>query len=110
VNRPKLVMMLGLVASILLGCREPLQFDHAYTADETRGKALVKQNCANSCHPSDAFTRLAKDRKVRNFNQLAYAIRDYYELVVGDEQNYSQQDVFDMARYLNKTYYRFPSF
>ena len=109
-SRPKVLMMLIFGASLLIGCREGLDFDRAYTADEERGKALVRQNCANTCHPSDAFTKPAGQRKAKNYNQLAYAVRDYYEQVVGDEQNYSQQDVFDMARYLNKQYYHYRSF
>lgn len=106
--RPPLVMLLAFGACVLIGCREPLDFDRAFTADEERGKALIRQNCANSCHPADAFTR--PNRSVKNFNQLAYKIRDYYEQVVGDESNYSQQDIFDMARYLNRTYYHYHSY
>jgi hypothetical protein len=109
-HRPKVLMLLAFGATLLIGCREPLDFDRAFTADEERGKALIRQNCANTCHPADAFTKPNTQKKVKNFNQLAYAVRDYYEQVVGDEQNYSQQDVFDMARYLNKQYYHYRSF
>ena len=106
-SRPKLALILAFGAAFLLSCREPLDFDRAFTADPERGRTLVKQNCANACHPADAFTR--KGHKVKNFNQLAYAVRDYYEAIVGDETNYSQQDVFDMAKYLNRTYYHYYS-
>lgn len=107
-RRPSIVFLLAFGATVLIGCREPLDFDRAFTADDERGRTLVKQNCANSCHPSNAFS--SPNHKVKNFNQLAYAVRDYYEQVVGDESNYSQQDVFDMARYLNRTYYHFHSY
>jgi hypothetical protein len=34
-------------------------------------------------------------------------VRDYYEQVMGKDAEYSQQDVFDMSRYLNEKYYKF---
>lgn len=92
----------GLV--LLAGCREPLDFGRSLTADPDRGFRLYKANCANTCHPDNAFT----DKSVKNYEELAYVVRDYYEEVVGKgEHAYSQQDVFDITRYLNDKYYRF---
>lgn len=96
-----IVLALGLLS--LIGCREPLDFDRAYTSDPDRGARLYKQNCANSCHPDNAFDQ----KSVKNFEQLAYTVRDYYEQVMGKDAEYSQQDIFDISRYLNEKYYKF---
>jgi mono/diheme cytochrome c family protein len=88
---------------MILGCREPLDFDREFTADPERGKALFMQNCANTCHPADAFAH----KKVRSFEELANRTRDYYEQVLGKGAEYSQQDIFDLAKYLDKTYYHY---
>lgn len=93
--------LLGLVA--LAGCREPLDFGRTLTADPARGYRLYKANCANTCHPDSAFDQ----KSVRSYEELAYVVRDYYEEVVGKDTNYSQQDIFDIARYLNDKHYKF---
>lgn len=102
-KRPALLTALAFIAVVALGCREPLDFDRSFTADPERGYRLFKGNCANTCHPANAF----EVKSVKNYEQLAYVVRDYYEQVVGGEQNYSQQDVFDMVRYLNDKHYKF---
>lgn len=102
-KRPALLVVLAFCATVAMGCREPLDFDRSFTADPERGYRLFKGNCANTCHPANAF----EVKTVKNYEQLAYAVRDYYEQVVGGESNYPQQDVFDMTRYLNDKYYKF---
>ena len=87
----------------VLGCREALQFDRVSLADPERGARLFRANCAKSCHPTYAF----EQPEVTTYEELAYTVRDYYEGVMGGEGNYSQQDVFDMTRYLNDKYYKF---
>lgn len=102
-KRPILLTAFAFIAVAAFGCREPLDFDRSFTADPERGYRLFKGNCANTCHPANAF----EVKSVKNYEQLAYVTRDYYEQVVGGEQNYSQQDVFDMVRYLNDKHYKF---
>lgn len=102
-KRPALLVALAFCAALGFGCREPLDFDRSFTADPERGFRLYKGNCANTCHPANAF----EVKTVKNYEQLAYAVRDYYEQVVGGESNYAQQDVFDMTRYLNDKHYKF---
>jgi hypothetical protein len=101
--RKPLAIVLALGVLSVIGCREPLDFDRTYTADPDRGARLYKTNCANSCHPDNAFDQ----KSVKNFEQLAYTVRDYYEQVMGKDTEYSQQDIFDISRYLNEKYYKF---
>lgn len=102
--RPTLPWILGFgVLALMAGCREPLDFDRSLTADPDRGKLLYTKNCANTCHPANAFEK----RDVKNFEQLAYTVREYYEKQLGPNPDYSQQDVFDISRYLDKQYYHF---
>ena len=96
-----LVATFGILA--MVGCREALDFDRTYTSDPDRGARLYKSNCANSCHPDNAFDQ----KSVKSFEELAYTTRDYYEQVMGADAEYSQQDVFDIARYLNEKHYKF---
>ena len=103
-TRTTMFCLLGLGIALALGCREPLDFDRSLTADADRGEHLFKQNCANTCHPDNAFAQ----RNVKNYQQLAYKVRDYYEAAVGDDSDDTQQDVFDITKYLNRTYYRYP--
>jgi cytochrome c len=102
---PRIPLMIAVTFGLLamVGCREALDFDRTYTADPDRGARLYKANCANSCHPDNAFDQ----KSVKSFEQLAYTTREYYEQVMGQGAEYSQQDVFDIARYLNDKYYKF---
>lgn len=104
---PAAVALIGLTG-FMWGCREPLDFDRSLTADAERGARIWRTTCANSCHPANAFD--PNVRKVKNYRQLAYVIRDYYEREVGEPENYSQQDIFDLLRYLDKTHYKFRRF
>ena len=90
-------------AAVLVGCREPMDFGRTLTADPARGLRLYTANCANTCHPDNAF----QIKSVTSYEELAYTVRDYYEQVVGKDANYSQQDIFDITRYLNDKHYRF---
>lgn len=88
---------------MMLGCREPLDFDQAFTADPARGQRLYQQNCANTCHPDNAF----EHKHVTSYEQLAYTVRDYYEKALGKDAEFTAQDVFDISTYLNENYYHF---
>lgn len=102
---PTVLVLVGL-SGMAWGCREPLDFDRALTADAERGARLYRTTCANSCHPANAYE--PNVRKVKNWRQLAHVVRDHYEREMGDDpDSYSQQDIFDIARYLDKTYYKF---
>ncbi|HEY9723498.1 MAG TPA: hypothetical protein V6D47_15915 [Oscillatoriaceae cyanobacterium] len=101
-RRATVVWLIAFGVVALVGCRQPLDFDLAATADPERGRELYMAHCANTCHPDNAF----HVRHVQNFNQLAETVRTYYEQTL-DGKSYPQQDVFDMSRYLNQQYYHF---
>ena len=101
--RIPLLLVVALGVTTMLGCREPLDFDRSFMADPDRGERLYKANCANSCHPDNAFNQ----KSVKSYEELAYTVRDYYEQVMGDSTDYTQQDIFDIARYLNEKHYKF---
>ena len=102
---PRIPLALFAIVGVvtMIGCREPLDFDRTYTADPDRGARLYKANCANSCHPDNAFDQ----KSVKSFEQLAYTTREYYEQVMGQGAEYSQQDIFDISRHLNEKHYKF---
>lgn len=115
-SRSMVIWALMLGVATLAGCREPLDFTRNLTADVDRGKRLYMANCANTCHPDDAFER----KTVKSYEELAYTVRDYLEQVEKDRpkdesgsllsraaQLGGQQDVFDITKYLNETHYRF---
>lgn len=101
-RRAPVIWLIAFGVVALVGCRQPLDFDQAATADPERGHELYMAHCANTCHPDDAFKR----HHVQNFTQLAETVRTYYEQSLGNT-NYPQQDVFDISRYLNQKYYHF---
>ena len=116
---PRSVLLWALAFGLvtMAGCREPLDFSRALTADVDRGQRLYNANCANTCHPDNAFDK----KSVKSYEELAYTVRDYLERVEKDrpaevEQGSllqrasmmgGQQDVFDIARYLNDKHYKF---
>ncbi|MEB3284956.1 MAG: cytochrome c [Candidatus Sericytochromatia bacterium] len=102
-SRFKIVALLACAFLFSLGCREPLQFDRVNLADAERGARLFRGNCAKSCHPAHA----CEQPQLTSYEELAYTVRDYYEGAMGGEDNYSQQDIFDITRYLNDKYYKF---
>jgi hypothetical protein len=101
-RRTAAICLLGLSVAFAVGCRQSLNFDYGLTADPQRGSRLFSENCANVCHPDNAFQK----RGVKNYEQLAYKVRDYYEQAAGDQDDITQ-DVFDLTRYLNDTYYHY---
>lgn len=103
-----LSLLLGVIAgSQLCACWMNDALDPGYTAaaDAERGQRLFRSNCARTCHPANAFDVLA----VKDQRRLIATVRSYYESVVGGEGNYTPQDVYDLARYLDRKYYRFPA-
>jgi mono/diheme cytochrome c family protein len=104
---PIVLLLLAVVGVCAAGCRAPDTYEpeRAALADPVRGERLFKSNCARSCHPSNAF----EVQSVRDHRQLINTVRAYYEQVVGDEMNYARQEVYDLARYLDRKHYRLPA-
>lgn len=103
-----LPLLLGvLVSGSLAACwmQDALDPGHVALADAERGERLFRSNCARTCHPANAF----EVRSVKDQRRLLTTVRSYYEQVVGGEANYTQQDVYDLARYLDRKYYKFPT-
>ncbi|MGQ0656619.1 MAG: cytochrome c [Chromatiales bacterium] len=75
---------------------------HAGAADGGHGKELVEAHCLH-CHNATMYTR--PDRKVKDLKGLEKQVRRC-ELAL--ELQWFDEDVADVAAYLNDTYYRFP--
>ncbi|MEB3328090.1 MAG: hypothetical protein VKQ33_02525 [Candidatus Sericytochromatia bacterium] len=99
---PLVLMILGTSGCWAQDFYEP---DRAALADPLRGERLFRSNCARSCHPANAF----EVKKVKTHRQLVSTVRAYYEQVVGREENYSRQDLYDLSRYLDRKHYRLPA-
>ncbi|MEB3221615.1 MAG: cytochrome c [Candidatus Sericytochromatia bacterium] len=105
--RVPLLLIATVVAHTLPGCAtvDLYEPERAALADAERGERLFKSNCARTCHPANAF----EVKSVKNRRQLVSTIRTYYEQIAGDERNYTRQDLYDLAQYLDRKHYRLPA-
>jgi len=70
--------------------------------DVNNGKKLFTESKCNKCHGSEVFTR--KDRKVTSLANLGAQIRMCDTRL---DTNWFDEDIHDVAAYLNKQYYKF---
>jgi len=74
----------------------------AQAADAERGRMLYGLRCGE-CHSESVHGRAHRD--ARNFGEvLSYVVRWNSQLGIG----WRQEDINDVARYVNDTYYGFP--
>ena len=70
--------------------------------DTTRGQALYESACS-ACHTEQAHWR--DKRLVRDWQGLLHQVTRWQQLV---GQNWSQDDLRQVAEYLNRRYYHLP--
>lgn len=73
----------------------------AYAADPQRGQQLFETTCT-SCHEDNAFTR--EQRLAQDYATLVAQVQRW-ENNLG--LHWSAEDITDVTRYLNNTYYGF---
>lgn len=73
----------------------------AHAADPLRGKQLFETTCI-SCHEDNAFTR--EKRLAKDYPELRAQVQRW-ESNLG--LHWSEEDIGDVTRYLNSTYYGF---
>ena len=100
--------MIRFIASLFLAAALGTAAGVAAAADVAKGEALHKDHCI-SCHdaltggkPNSLYTR--KDRRVTTLKGLKKQVKRC-ELSLG--LRWFDDDVANVAEYLNKTYYRF---
>ena len=75
----------------------------AWAVDINHGKELVEANCFH-CHDTSMYTRPA--RKVKDFKGLEKRVRLCEQSL---ELQWFDEDIADVAAYLNQNYYKLPS-
>lgn len=88
------------IISLALGL-SGLYAGHA-AADAERGKILYETRC-KLCHTSSVHQR--KERDVRSYQRLQAQVRRWSAEAGG---SWSDEDIDDVALYLNQRYYKFP--
>jgi mono/diheme cytochrome c family protein len=93
-------MLKAVIVSLALGLAGPSGAQAA--ADAERGKALYETRCS-ACHASSVHQREA--RKAKSFDALRAQVQRWSAEVGG---GWSDDEIDDVALYLNQRYYRFP--
>ncbi|MFK5971357.1 MAG: hypothetical protein QM487_14740 [Candidatus Marithrix sp.] len=70
---------------------------------EERGKELHNPECISSCHTPKSYT--SEDRKVKDFAHLNTFVQ---MCATNLDKSWFEEDVTDVANYLNTEYYKFP--
>ena len=70
---------------------------------EERGKELHNPECISSCHTPKSYT--SENRKVKDFAHLNTFVQ---MCATNLDKSWFEEDVADVANYLNTEYYKFP--
>jgi len=86
---------------LLAGAGVLIASTFVHGVDINNGKLLHEKNCVR-CHTSEIYTR--NNRKIKTFAQLKERIR---QCELANELAWFEEDINDVAAYLNATYYLF---
>ena len=100
-NRIKM-SFLACALAFLAGCGAPASRPERAAADMMRGGELYRTHC-NACHTAQVHWR--EKNLVRSWNDLRYQV-SRWQRIAG--QNWSREEIEDVAAYLNRIFYKAP--